>query len=101
MKLIIESLFFLLAHLNIEDMNRNSIRNITDIHDLEQVLNSSIQNIISSCLLSEMKTTETSSSCFKNLIDCYERAGNFLLNTAKTLKTANAIQSAINSKDSC
>eukprot|EP00794_Sanderia_malayensis_P008849 gene8849-9797_t len=74
----------------IQDVNMNTIRphSVTTVEDLERLLNSALQNVMSSCLVSDGNNTETpASNCFGNLIDSYERAGNFLISTAKTLRS--------------
>ena len=65
-----------------------SITNVTDVDSLEKALNSILESAMGGILISDSaaNASGTSEDPFQSLIVSYEKAGNFLLNTAKSLR---------------
>ncbi|XP_065065926.1 uncharacterized protein LOC135691865 [Rhopilema esculentum] len=69
-----------------------SITNITDVDSLEKALNSVLESAMGAILRSDSaaNVSGTSEDPFQSLIASYEKAGNFLINTAKSLSRLRA-----------
>lgn len=62
------------------------MRNIKDVESLETALSTVLETALAGLVQSNMATNgRTNGDAVDKLIESYERAGNFLLNTAKML----------------
>ena len=83
--------FILLINSSILDYNGNVstghavVSDITDVDSLEQALSTILENALASPAESSIANNDTCNTAFDDIIKSYERAGNFLLSTAKML----------------